>query len=495
MKLKIILVIFLITTRVSTLFGADVIDKTALRNEIKSRLENILLAKDDGAKIDVSLFYKKSSSVDYSNPFILASKNESSSESGLSKVSVTVFTQFVKDDFSESIQKRLNSILREYSPKYVITYEKNFISKESLWNKLYKLKTFEMVIVFFATLGFISLVFFRFSDNRKDSNSGLSELVKESVNTLKGSIDNLSLAQVTHQGSNDFASVSKPFSLEISSGNDSFLKDFSTESLHELLMDCYWCEEDEYAAFLWGKLDLANKGKLLAKDSRIGDYANYISTIEGVDKKYINETYYFNPYNISGISNINLTKLVLKFNSLFHLLPKLRVSALGIDATEKKKLMVKKFSKKDTELELHSIKWGEYITTEKRIFESVHVFNFESHDEEELFFKDPSLDISLAHSFPSLGWLILLGSRDIENVLASFSAKELAMAWDAPEVVLIKLEAMLPEKKAELLSSYREQIKASRSSSVFKQIVKLAAVKLQSTQAEKSHPATLKLAS
>ena len=141
--------------------------------------------------------------------------------------------------------------------------------------------------------------------------------------------------------------------------------------------------------------------------------------------------------------------------------------------------MMKKFSRKDTEMELQNIKWDEYMSTERREFEKVHTFSFESHEEESEFFEDPNLDFSLVSSFPSLSWLTFLRSKDIGEILEPFSAKELAMAWDAPEKTLAKLEVILPEKKVELLHSYQEQVKTNRKSEVFQEIIRRANAKLK----------------
>ena len=87
-------------------------------------------------------------------------------------------------------------------------------------------------------------------------------------------------------------------------------------------------------------------------------------------------------------------------------------------------------------------------------------------------------DTGLIESFPSLTWMTYLRDEDIQEILDSFSAKELSIAWHAPEETLEKLESYLPQDKIELLNTYKEKIQTNRNNSVYQDLVARTSVLL-----------------
>ncbi|MCB9092788.1 MAG: hypothetical protein H6621_04005 [Halobacteriovoraceae bacterium] len=456
------------------------VEGNVLRKEIKNRIENILFGFDKNSRVDVKINFKNDQKTIDDNPFVLATPPVENSDYRkiVRSLELTVYSGIEEGKFPEFLIKSVKSVLNEYTRNNKVKYQVISTTAEASGG-LWGLTFFQAALLSLLGVSFLLFSVFKImgvlSSNRQRQELG--KLISDNVNSLKTSFEGMSFGGGANSGM-DFPTTSKPFNFEISAGGDAFLKDFSLDSLEELLMDSYWSKEDEYAAFLWSKLDIVRKGRLLAKNSRLGDYANFIADLEGVDKKYVNETYYFNPLALHEISNENLTDLVKKYNSVFHLLPKMRVANLLIDATEKKKLYMKKYNQKDTEFELQSINWSEYKSTDKRQFESNLTFYFESVEEEEAFFQEKDIDFSLVKAFPSLTWLTFLESEDARNILGQFNAKELALAWIAPQSTLEQLEELLPDKKVELLRSYTDQIKPNRKSAIFNRIVELTEQKL-----------------
>lgn len=450
------------------------LELSQIRRDIQQRLEQIIKTQDENASADVIFSFKKPKKKNkIENPFILSTIDPKEVEGKeIRSIRISIFSRFTKKTIPKDLEKKLRAITREYAKSYSFTYNEKLVSKASFTDQLKELNLFEAAILC-SLLGVILIIsigagvmFFRRKSRKSDN---LGDVITDSVSSLKSAIETLAASQGMRD---EFPQTSKPMSFEINTGSDSFMKDLNIESLEEIFMDCYWCEEDEYASFLWTKLDISRKSKILSRNKLMGDYANYISNLEGIDTGNINETYYFNPLGLGSIDNEGLTKLIKKYKSVFHLLPKVRVANLKIDASEKRVLMLTKFSKQDTELELQNINWDEYKTTRSRSFDSSHVFYFESLEEEEKFFDEGKVDFTLVKSFPSLVWLTYLREDDILDILDPFTAKELAIAWEGPENVLIKLESVLPEKKVELLKSYQSQVESKRESPIFMEIVR-----------------------
>ena len=275
-------------------------------------------------------------------------------------MTLIVFSFLSDKELPTAIKDNLDIVLSDYTKNIDIKFEKLEPMSPGFFKELKSLSLYEYSMIGILLLSFCFFTFFGFYKLLKGQGSGefsqIGTIISENVEKLRASLDNLSLSS-GGQGQ-DFSAKTKPLSFEINSGEDTFSKDFSLESLEEVLMDCYWSQEDAYASFLWSKIDILRKGHLLAQNSKIGNYANFITNIEKHDKKFLHETYYFNPLSLSDIPNTNLTKLVKKYNSIFHLLPKIRIESLELDAIEKKKLLLKKYSKKDTEFELPKYQLG-----------------------------------------------------------------------------------------------------------------------------------------
>ncbi len=463
-------IIILIALLINTSFGFDQLsDKEALRGEITKRLENVSKIFDKNARVDVSLkITKRRKKVNTKNPFLLSiDSNKKGQDYYISKVSAVVFTKYDENSLPNTLRERIKNILKQYSKNNEMSFSS--FSEESV-GYFSNVKPFELSLILLMSL---SLCFgiFAFFRSQKGSVSHIGKIVEEGINKLSNSLEQLSTTP-------EVKTETTPFNIEVNSGKDSFLIDVSLESLEEVLMDCYWSHEDSYAAYLWDRLDILRKGQLIERNRRLSDYGAYLQSVEQNNKRHVSDSYYISPLPLASIDNESLTNLVEKYNSLFHLLPKLRIDKLDLSALKKKEFFLKKYSEEDTQFEIQNINWEEYRTTQTRAFESIQVFEFKDFDEEEEFFKENGHDVSLLKAFPSLSWLTLLREDDIDEILSSYTAKQLAIAWHAPQSVLEKLESCLPEEKLSLLKTYKDNLASNRSNSVYNQIMVQVAEKL-----------------
>jgi hypothetical protein len=474
-------------------------DVAKLREEIAGRIVAVTKTYDPSASVDVTLkgednvIVSEDKSVQIDNPFILTPKISAKDYKytfNVQYVEANIFSQYKKAKYPGQILAKIEKILAEYSTNNHITFEEIpvAIEKKNPYDPR-NLSLYQIALIVVAVSGvavlFLHVLSVLFA-SRRNNNDKILETINVSVETLKNALDGVASSNLTAANLAHGNPETTPMSLEVNVGGESFLKEFEDRSINELLMDCYWSAEDEYAAFIWSKLDVVRKGRLVDMNERLTEYANYITSLKGEDRNYISQPYYLNPFDLHSITNESLSKMVTTYGALFHVLPNMRVAALKIDAASKKKLMQQKFSKYDTEFELASIKWDRFQTTETRQFEITRTFKFETDEEELDFFEDPKLDFSLVGAFPSLGWLTYFKQDDINDVLSPFSAKELSIAWCGPEMFLQKLEDSLPEKKRELLRSYLEKTVPTRDNAVFREIQRRSIHKYQELQTFKT---------
>ncbi len=447
-------------------------EKEALRGEITDRITNVIKVFDSEARVDVSIqLSKRNKKIKVNNPFLLSLDQENgASEYYILKLSATIFTRFSTSEIPTEVTERINAISSEYSRNKEVFYSElqGSTVSPSFMSQTSPFEFFVAFILLFAC----SFGVFVFYQSKKQASSNIGSIVEEGIKKISNSLDSLG----TIAGGNV---ETTPFNIEVNSGKESFLLDVSLDSLEEVLMDCYWCEEDRYGAYLWERLDVLRKGQLIEKNKRMADYGAFLQSVEPENKKFVTDSYYLSPLSLESIDNESLTKLVEKYNSVFHLLPKIRIDHLDLSAIKKKELYLKKYSKEDTQFEIQNINWDEYKTTISRPLDNVHVFSFKDFDEEEEFFKENSHDVSLIHAFPSLSWLTVLREEDITEILSKFTAKQLAIAWHAPSSTLEKLEECLPEEKLHLLKTYQESLTSNRNNSVYQQIIAEAIVRLE----------------
>jgi hypothetical protein len=485
---KILGILFGLFLMQATLSASEEVEERELRQEIRNRMENLLQSFDSSARVDVEVNVGTSKAqvkLDDSTPFLIntISPKEDSKKLFVSKLSVMIYSKLKKEEYPAEVHQSLERIGKSYIKKHSIAFipinvPKLGIKDEFLSLNLYQKGLMSLVFSSFVFFFLFKAVSLKYQRKANVGDGNLGAIIAENMNSLRSTIENVSMFKSSFE--NDFARKSTPMSFEINAGQDTFYRDFNLESLEEILMDCYWAEEDEYASFVWSKLDTLRKGQLLSKNVRLAEYAKHLSNVNPVDKKYLHETYYFHPLSLADISNEGLSKIVSKFNSVFHLLPRLRIQGLEMDAFEKKKILIKKYSKNDTEKELQHIAWNDFKTTSQRSFDSLYVFNFESLEEEEKFFNDGRIDFELARSFPSLMWLSYLPKSEVEDLLAKYNAKELALAWIGPESILIKLKSYLPKAKVEMIEAYAKQIVPTKKSEVFNSIMDKATSSLKS---------------
>lgn len=235
-----------------------------------------------------------------------------------------------------------------------------------------------------------------------------------------------------------------------------------------LISDCYWCLEDNYAAFVWGKAPVQIKKDLLDGEQVDTTYLKYISSKEPVDKGFGKNSYYLKPWKYDHVSNSDLGALVKEDKRFFQYLSPMRASNIEFTLEEKLEC-IEKSGISDMKDELFTSKVENLKGSEKRLLDINQEFSFSSFEEEEsLIEKD--LDLATMKKFPSLGWALKLSDEKIVEIVTSYQAKDFAQALYCAESIQDKILAKIPEKRRELLSSYLQRSTPSKNS-VYRQLV------------------------
>ncbi|MCR9204079.1 MAG: hypothetical protein NXH75_05855 [Halobacteriovoraceae bacterium] len=445
-----------------------------LREDITQRVKNIVSVFDYEASVDVT--FKTKSSKQKETPFLIAGPSNTRDASMIKEADIVIYTKKDPSTLPENMKGQIQQRMREYP--FPVSYSYKFIevpvevaSEES---KEVLLTPFQKYFLWgFALFGLMVTMFGGFSLRVLSQKGSKQELggsgIPESLEAIRKSIE--SFSGFGSQPMGESASVK----VDVKNSNENLYIQMGIDGIHQVLMDCYWSKEDNYAAFVWENIPVSMKTNLLEKEGKLVSYANYISQLKGEDFGHLREPYYLFPLSLEKIDNEGLTKLVKSYKSIFRMLPKLRTNFLGLSATEKKELLLVNMSQKETELEIKTIKWNKFETVEARDIPSQNTFYFKDDWEEEVFFQDTNnIDFSLVEVFPSLVWLTFLEDSKVRKILNGYSAKELALAWVGPKMSLRKLESILDAEKVELLNAYVQKVVPSRKSKVFHSIIKNA---------------------
>lgn len=259
---------------------------------------------------------------------------------------------------------------------------------------------------------------------------------------------------------------------------NSYIANLTISGLIELFGDCYWCQADGYAHFLWRSLPVAQRAQLLEKIPFIKDYVPYFFNIRPENWALHEHPYYLSPQTLWSTSQTDLKNQVASKPNLWTAISPLRQQTLELNLTQKLEAVQ---NQRPTAVQFNNVK------SPLREFPKAADFGDLSAEDELSLFENPSrVPENLRANVKTLVWLALKDEDFIRETLASLNARALAQAWIGPQEVLQKLESCLPEKKSALLKEYLEKSPPSRKSSTFQQLTRLGAMGAPSTQDDRS---------
>lgn len=247
-------------------------------------------------------------------------------------------------------------------------------------------------------------------------------------------------------------------------GGDQYLSHLNVTSLMELLGDCYWCEAEEYAHFIWRNLPVEKREELLAKVDYLNAYVPYIYTFTPVNLNVHEHPYYLQPEKLCKTSQDDLKAVVEKNSALWLKLSPLRQQRmeLGLEA----KIGAASSSLKSVPAKI------EAKPSVPRTLPVSADFGDPNSDEEISLFENPDkVPFNLRSRIRTLVWLALADDETVTKTFQGLDARAIAQAWVGPKPVLERLEKCIPASKLELVRDYATKVKPSRRSTVFNLLV------------------------
>jgi len=317
----------------------------------------------------------------------------------------------------------------------------------------------------FLAFGLMMLISFQWGTFR------LGRVVKSGLASLATSVENggaSSAAVSTAMAGGSAAGAEATSSLSAGgSGSDAasdLLAGLPAEGLVAILADCYWCEYDAYAAYLWKRIPVEKRKDLLLQVDFLSEYAAYLTGMREQTLGAEQEPCYLQPLPIWHIDNATLTGVVRSNPQLRFRISSLRVARLALQPRERVDIIRSGIS--SAPMALPDFKG--FPASAKRQLKMRTEIPLNTVAEEKEIMALPNLSIDIMESVPSLAWLAGLPEAVVREVLGGFTARDLAAAWVGPEEILTKLAGFLPEKKQAMLKSYSSQVVPSRNSPVFR---------------------------
>lgn len=257
-------------------------------------------------------------------------------------------------------------------------------------------------------------------------------------------------------------SAPKDFSIE-----EEFFKQMSSASIAMLLSDCYWCEKDNYAAWVWSKILPVRRLELLSKWPQLNAYSSFISRLTPKWERYHTDSAYLKPIPNLMISNEDLKVSLKKEPSAWGVLSMMRKQTVGVTLQER--IELSKF--KDSTF---TPSWPTQESALRNLPLQIEITHLSVEDEENLMKNPTMISGDMKRQLPSLIWVALLEKSKREQVLSKVPAQGLAEIWTAPKEALDLILEALPEKKRDLVVEYAAKVPADRQSEWLKEISRLA---------------------
>ena len=260
-----------------------------------------------------------------------------------------------------------------------------------------------------------------------------------------------------------------------------YLEGFSPEAFVAALSDCYWCQEDAYAAYVWGGIPLNQRKSVISETSFMKQYVETLNGREGKDLGYIHHPYYLAPLTVNHLDNSSLTEMVKKYPSLVFKVSPLRTKHLSLSALDRVRLELAAEGKEGE----RTPDFKEAPVGKQRVFSQKTPILVGSTDEESALVKLKGISLELKSRIPSLAWLLELSEPKRAQVLEMMTNEELAMAWVGPQDILEKLKKSLSVERRAELSVWLGRVRPDRTSSGFRKVHQLA---LEQLSAEQKRP-------
>lgn len=462
-------ILLLVMTFLSFSAHADLLERIQLEDNIRSRIESVLRPYDKDSKALVRIEFKKYDGV-LPGMAMLASDSSSPlkiESTDVDKVWIEIYSQ------DQTAAKKVEGLIYQQVPVEKARIQLSYKTMEKTPNvtnpfpldsetfqKVYETTTRSMSwTLVFALVACTVLTFgFFFYQNNvrlrefKAQMTALATAISES--------SSYSQAIPVNSPKEQSASLVSP---EFASEASQRIENFDSKGLLELFFDCYWCEEDGYAHWLWKQLSFEKQRQLVSEFAPLKNYVTYFVSSEPQALAYHEHPYYLNPSAMKTYSQEQVSAEVKKTPGLWHSVSPMRQERMDLPFADKLKA---------TQSAPASAFPALTTASKPRSFAPTASWGQLRPDDELALFQNPEMvPAALRPHVQSLIWLAHKSDAFVQSVLAQYDARSLASAWVGPQEVLSRLEVQLPEKKRALLKTYLEKTTPSRHSSVYVSLV------------------------
>lgn len=444
---------------------ANLLDKVQLEELLQKRLESNLVRHDQDLRVQVKFIYRKPANL----PGIALSENEeitpsTVTEGDIRSISVEIRTRLpeinkaMEEEIYNLLPIRKSRIKLKYTslldkPKTPVTPP---VIAKDLWDisKVFSQNLSQLLIAIFAaslllTLSFALFLHRSWTRNFKDSFGLIAKTMSETSGEEK--LQSTANTQDFAENSANREANKEEISLE-------------TSGLVEIFADCYWCESDNYAHWLWTRISSVQKRELLTSWPLMRKYSDYFVSKEPQAQTEHLHPYYISPEVLCSYSQDVLQSELKKSPDLWLRLSPLRQKNLHVPISDKLRIVKKGETPPLPKLRNFS---------QERSLPLVAALGDLSFQDEKTLIAQPELvPQELRPQFSSLVWLTLQPKDYVESILSQYDAPSLATAWVGDESILSILEECLPEKKRKMVQSYVRKMKPSKKSRVYQELVK-----------------------
>lgn len=245
------------------------------------------------------------------------------------------------------------------------------------------------------------------------------------------------------------------------------MDDMGVVSLKAILSDCYWCEKDAYANWIWAQISPSKKTELLQSWPELGAYVEHFSLTQAGEERYHNDPFYLYPTPLENISNDDLMRVLSTNKLVWWGISSMRKESVNVSLRDR--IDFNRGGARGSAVQIPTVKSAARALPMQLQISSL------SEDDEMLLFEQPYLvSAEVARKLPSLVWLALLPAEDCVKIMNSVSAQSLADCWVGPAAVLERLQNQMPEKRRALFGEYLTKARPRRGSPFLKTLTDAA---------------------
>lgn len=453
----------------SAVAQADLLERVKLEDALRARLEQIVRVKDPKAqvlaRVDFKTYESELPGTSGLKETYVPNKVESSD---IAKVDVEIYTELkelpeetkaalyknvpVSKNFLKISVKQLDPAPTTQTQKAVEAKDLSEIAQQSVKSieDLTKIVLGSLVGSIVLALGTMFFYSSRKMKEFKDQFALLANAISESGGSRSVGPAALPAPQA--------------ITVSASQSSDRIFERLPQAALNELFSDCYWCENDSYAHWLWKQLSPSQRTESFDQLPFMKDYSSHFVQVPAKEMSFHEHPFYLNPISTAQVSMVDLNAALEKDLSLWPRLSPIRQAATAIGLEKKLQALE---VKKPSSFDMKALP----ASSARKFKASISLGDLSIEDESALFRNPELAPAPLRKQLRSLVWLAHKDDETIRKTLARFDARSLASVWIGPDEVLKKLEQQIPEKKLKLLANYRQKENPSRQSSTFDALV------------------------